>query len=204
MLHVHGKVLRWSMSLKWRALLHLTLIQIFPGSSTHSLRYFRRRVKVTHSTADYPLRPGRGWGIFFSHNAALIDGLRFMSRSSDMITHAAWPSIHISLFASQFIPLPSFGLLPHFHSIIPLLFPAPHVISLLHPIHPPTPALPSTSTAIISHSFSSLSTASSPLHPEPVINCWDRQLQNSDQPLCGLRRLAKLPLRLINSSTGCG
>lgn len=47
----------------------------------------------------YPLRAGAA-GVFFFfsfyQNAALITGLRFMSRSSDMITLATWPSIHIS------------------------------------------------------------------------------------------------------------
>ena len=76
----------------------LTLIQISLWSGTHSLSGISgEEQKVTHSAATLSIKSGRSRGVFFFYqNAALITGLRFMSRSSDMITLATWPSIHIS------------------------------------------------------------------------------------------------------------
>lgn len=114
---------------------------LFVEWNTSHLWYFRGRVKVMHSAAHYPLRCSRG--IFFYQNAVLIDGLRFMSRSSDMITHATRPSIHIFFFASQFIPLlslftcsPSTPSLSHHH--YPPICSLPHVSYLFAPSLPTT------------------------------------------------------------------
>lgn len=120
---------RWSRSL-WGA------------EHTSSVWYFRGIVKVTHSAAHYPEdRAQRKY--FFYQNAALIDGLRFMSRSSNVITHVTLPSIRISFMLQHPLlsSLSSLVLLPHFHShttVIPHLFFAPCVISLCPPPPPPS------------------------------------------------------------------
>lgn len=106
---------------------------------------FQGKSKSDAFNCTLSIKAGRSRGIFYQ-NAALIDGLRFMSRSSDMITHTTWPSIHIS-FYSTIHPFPRslylFSLHTfNSHSIIPHLFFAPCVISLC--------PLPTSSSSVIS------------------------------------------------------
>lgn len=131
-----------------------------------------------------------------------------MSRSSDMITHTTWPSVHISfclaIHSSPSLHLFSLTLSSSLHH--PHLFFTPCVISLSLPTTPPisTSLIACYSPLSLSLSLPCVSTISSPLLPCSARNRWNQQLQNSDQPLYGLRSLAKLPFRLINTSNGCG
>lgn len=111
------------------------LIQIPLGSGTSSLWYFRGIVKVMHSAAHYPLRQGAAEVVFYQ-NAALIDGLRFMSTQLCLPfgsffcvnTHSSPLSLHLFSFHTSTLTTSSSSIccLPH----VSYLF-APH----LHHLH---------------------------------------------------------------------
>lgn len=132
------------------------------------LWYFRGRVKVTHSTAHYPLRLGAA-GVFF------------LSKCSAYW----WIEIHVSQFRydnPRYLASNSHLFLPHNSSLSLRLFslrtfalpPSSTICSLPHVSYLFAP-YPPTSTTLIS-SYSPLSPPSPPfLHllPCPARNCWN-------------------------------
>lgn len=130
---------------------------------------FQRKSKNDAFSGTLSIKASRSRDIFFYQNAALIDGLRFMSRGSDMITHTTWPSIHISFYLTIHPSPPSLSLslsstlslsLHHPPSV---LYPMRHIsLPPAHHLHQPHFFL-----------FSSLSTICSPLLPCPARNCWN-------------------------------
>lgn len=183
----------------------LTLIQISLWSGAYSLWYFRGRVKVTHSTAHYPLRPGAA-GVFLSKCSAYWWIEIHVSQFRYDNPHYLAFSSHLFLPCDSFLSLSSL-VLPHTFILTPsspsVLYPMCHIA--LSPHHPAYLHLPHRLLfSPLSLSLPCVSTISSPLLPCSARNRWNQQLQNSDQPLYGLRSLAKLPFRLINTSNGCG
>lgn len=104
----------------------LTLIQL---SLWSGCMVFQGKCKSDTFSSTLSIKTGTSRSIFFYQNAALIDGLRFMSCSSDVITHTTLPSIHI-FFASTFIPPLS------------LFTCSPSTLSLSHHRHPPSVLCP--------------------------------------------------------------
>lgn len=146
---------------------------LFVEWALFSRSYFRGRVKMTHSTAHYPLRQAAA-GVFLSKCSAYwwieIHVSRFRY---DNPRYLAFNSHLLSPQNSSLSPLSSLVLRPHFHShsIIPHLFFTPCVISR-RPPPSPTHHLHHLHLSLFSF-LSSLSTISSPLRPCPARNCWN-------------------------------
>lgn len=79
---------------------------------------------MTHSAAHYPLSLGAA-GVFYE-NAALIEGLRFMSCILDIITCTIWPQVHFSFCLTILASSLPFDL--QLSTLSPPLHHPPHVI----------------------------------------------------------------------------
>lgn len=116
----------------------LTLIQISLWSGAYSLWYFRGRVKVTHSTAHYPLRPGAA-GVFLSKCSAYWWIEIHVSQFRYDNPHYLAFSSHLFLPCDSFLSLSSL-VLPHTFILTPsspsVLYPMCHIaLSPPHPVY---------------------------------------------------------------------
>lgn len=165
-----------------------------------SLSDFSRRVKVPHSAAPVHYGLSQQGSLFFSFFSSFFSKcsiywlieIQVLQLRYDKSCYLPF-NLHLFLFSVHFFLPPHFR--PHSSILHLIFFFMQHVISL-----PPVPRLHLPHLLLF---FSSVSAVSSPLLPCSAGNGWNRQLQNSDQPLCGVRKLAKLSLRLINTPIGC-